>query len=150
LPEGGTALRSLAPLLPFYGVDPARVLFMGTSRWDNSDTVREPALRGGVFAASDKEAREAFLSDFERTYGNEPSTLASLAYDAVQLGAIVADGDPRERINRVESPLGFYGTDGYLRFGPDGRPERGLAVYRIRDGQFSVIDPAPRGPAPES
>lgn len=150
LPEGGTALRSLAPLLPFYGIDPSRVLFMGTSRWDNSDTVREPALRGGVFAASDKEARETFLDDFERAYGDAPLSLASLAYDAVQLGAVVADGDPRERINRVESPLGFYGTDGYLRFGPDGRPERGLAVYRIRDGQFRVVDPAPRGPAPES
>lgn len=150
LPEGGTALRSLAPLLPFYGIDPSRVLFMGTSRWDNKDTVREPALRGGVFAASDKDARETFLSDFERAYGNAPSSLASLAYDAVQLGAVVADGDPRERINRVESPLGFYGTDGYLRFGADGRPERGLAVYRIRDGQFRVIEPAPRGPAPES
>lgn len=150
LPEGGTALRSLAPLLPFYGIDPARVLFMGTSRWDNSDTVREPALRGGVFAASDKDARAAFLTDFERAYGSEPSSLASLAYDAVQLGSIAADGDPRERIARVESPLGFYGTDGYLRFGAEGRPERGLAVYRIRDGQFRVIDPAPRGPAPES
>lgn len=150
LPEGGTALRSLAPLLPFYGIDPSRVLFMGTSRWVNKDTVREPALRGGVFAASDKDARETFLSDFERAYGNAPSSLASLAYDAVQLGAVVADGDPRERINRVESPLGFYGTDGYLRFGADGRPERGLAVYRIRDGQFRVIEPAPRGPAPES
>lgn len=150
LPEGGTALRSLAPLLPFYGIDPSRVMFMGTSRWDSSATVREPALRGGVFAASDKEARETFLNDFERAYGNAPSSLASLAYDAVQLGSIVADGDPRERITRVESPLGFYGTDGYLRFGPDGRPDRGLAVYRIRDGQFQVIDPAPRGPAPES
>jgi ABC-type branched-subunit amino acid transport system substrate-binding protein len=150
LPEGGTALRSLAPLLPFYGIDPSRVLFMGTSRWDNNDTVREPALNGGVFAASDKEARETFLIDFERAYGDAPTSLASLAYDAVQLGAIVADGDPRTRIERVESPLGFYGADGYLRFGPDGRPDRGLAVYRIREGQFRVVDPAPRGPAPES
>lgn len=150
LPEGGTALRSLAPLLPFYGIDPSRVLFMGTSRWDNNDTVREPALSGGVFAAADKEARETFLIDFERAYGDAPSSLASLAYDAVQLGAIVADGDPRGRIERVESPLGFYGADGYLRFGPDGRPDRGLAVYRIRDGKFRVVDPAPRGPAPES
>lgn len=150
LPEGGTALRSLAPLLPFYGIDPSRVLFMGTSRWDNDDTVREPALSGGVFAASDKEARETFLIDFERAYGGDPSSLSSLAYDAVQLGAIVADGDPRTRIDRIESPLGFYGADGYLRFGGNGRPDRGLAVYRIRDGQFRVIDPAPRGPAPES
>jgi ABC-type branched-subunit amino acid transport system substrate-binding protein len=150
LPEGGTALRSLAPLMPFNGVDPARVMFMGTSRWDNRDTAREPALGGGVFAAADKEARAAFLTDYERAYGDTPSSLASLAYDAVQLGAIVADGDPRTRIRRIESPLGFYGTDGYVRFGPDGRPDRGIAVFRVMDGQFRVIDPAPRGPAPES
>lgn len=150
MPEGGTALRSLAPLLPFYGIDPAEVLFMGTSRWDDPGTAREPALRGGVFAAADKEARAAFIADYDRAYGRSPSSLASLAYDAVQLGALVADGDPRRRIERVESRAGFFGTDGYLRFAPDGRPERGLAVYRIIDGQFRVDDPAPRGPAPET
>lgn len=150
LPEGGTALRSLAPLLPFYGVDPERVLFMGTSRWDNQDTSREPALNGGVFAAADNEARQNFLEDYDRTYDQEPSSLASLAYDAVLLGGVVADGDPRARLDRVESPLGFYGTGGYIRFSPDGRPERGLAVYRILDGRFEVVDPAPRGPTPES
>lgn len=150
MPEAGTALRSLAPLLPFYGVDPEHVLFMGTSRWDDRTIAREPALRGGVFATSDKDAREAFLSDYERAYGDEPSSLASLAYDAVQLGALVADGDPRGRIERIESPVGFYGTDGYLRFTPDGRPERGLAVYSVMDGNFRLVDPAPRGPTPES
>jgi ABC-type branched-subunit amino acid transport system substrate-binding protein len=150
MPEAGTALRSLAPLLPFYGVDPERVLFMGTSRWDDRETAREPALRGGVFAASDKTPRDAFLSAYEQAYGDDPESLASLAYDAVQLGALAAEGDPRGRIDRIESTIGFYGTDGYLRFGPDGRPERGLAVYQIIDGRFRVVDPAPRGPASQS
>lgn len=150
MPEAGTALRSLAPLLPFYGVDPERVLFMGTSRWDDKAIAREPALRGGVFADSDKDARENFLIEYDRAYGDEPTSLASLAYDAVQLGALVADGDPRGRLERIESPIGFYGTDGYLRFTPDGRPERGLAVYSVMDGDFVLIDPAPRGPTPES
>jgi hypothetical protein len=150
MPEAGTALRSLAPLLPFYGVDPERVLFMGTSRWDDKTIAREPALRGGVFATSDKEARDAFLTEYERAYGDAPTSLASLAYDAVQLGALVADGDPRGRLDRIESPVGFYGTDGYLRFTPEGRPERGLAVYTVMDGDFDLVDPAPRGPVPES
>ena len=150
LPEGGISLRSLAPLLPFYGVDPARVMFMGTSRWDDREAAHEPALRGGVFAATDKEARSAFLADYERAYGDAPSSLASLAYDAVQLGAVAADGDPLSRVRRIENSLGFYGTDGYLRFGSNGRPDRGLAVYRVDNGQFQIIDPAPRGLTPES
>ena len=150
LPEGGTALRSLAPLLPFNGVDPARVQFMGTSRWDDESTVREPALGNGIFAAADKDARADFLRDYERSFGEKPSVLSSLAYDAVAIGAFVADGDPKERTRRMESYEGFYGTDGYVRFGPDGRPDRGLAIYRIRNGSFRLEDPAPRGPTPES
>ena len=149
LPEGGIQLRSLAPLLPFNGIDPARVMFMGTSRWEDTDTAREPALNDGVFAAADAESSEAFDAAFERAYGDEPTSLASLAYDAVLLGAFIADGDPDTRYERAEDPLGFYGADGFVRFSADGRPERGLAVYRIRNGAFRLVDPAPRGPAPE-
>jgi len=55
----------------------------------------------------------------------------------------VADGDPKKRRIRIEDPQGFYGADGAIRFGADGRPQRGLAVYEIRNGRFVVIDPAP-------
>ena len=144
LPEGGNALRSLAPLFPYYEVDPADVQFMGTGRWNNADTAREPALNRGIFAGPDKDAQQPFLDSYDRTYGEDPSNLATLAYDAVTLGAFIADGDPRTRRARAEDPSGFYGVDGLVSFGPDGRPNRGLAVYKINYGQFSVLDPAPR------
>jgi hypothetical protein len=144
LPEGGTALRSLAPLLPYYEVDPAKVQFMGTSQWANPDTVREPALNRGIFAGPDKDTQQPFLDAYDRTYGETATNLASLAYDAVMVGAFVADGDPRQRYNRAQNPEGFYGVDGLVSFDADGRPDRGLAVYQIRNGRFIVIDPAPR------
>ena len=144
LPEGGTALRSLAPLLPYYEVDPAKVQFMGTSQWADPDTVREPALNRGIFAGPDKDTQQPFLDAYDRTYGETATTLASLAYDAVMVGAFVADGNPRERYARAENPQGFYGVDGLVSFDADGRPDRGLAVYQIRNGRFVVIDPAPR------
>ncbi|MEP3655752.1 MAG: penicillin-binding protein activator [Litorimonas sp.] len=144
LPEGGTALRSLAPLLPYYEVDPARVQFMGTSRWADPDTVREPALNRGVFAGPDKDAQQPFLDAYDRTYGETATNLASLAYDAVMMGAFVADGNPKLRYDRAENPEGFYGVDGLVSFDADGKPDRGLAVYQIRNGRFVVIDPAPR------
>ena len=144
LPEGGTALRSLAPLFPYYDVDPAKVQFLGTSLWKNDETVREPALSGGIFAAADQEAKRPFLDNYDRTYGDDASRLASLAYDAVAVGAYVADGDPRGRMNRAEDPNGFYGVDGLVRFNPDGTPDRGLAVYQIKNGRFVIIDPAPK------
>ena len=144
LPEGGNALRSLAPLLPYYEVDPADVQFMGTARWQDKDTVREPALAGGIFAGPDKEARTRFEENYDRTYGEDASNLASLAYDAVTLGAYIADGDPKERRYRAEDPSGFYGVDGLVSFDSSGRPDRGLAVYTIRNGRFVLLDPAPK------
>ena len=144
LPEGGNALRSLAPLLPYYDIDPADVQFMGTSRWASEDTVREPALAGGIFAGPDKDARENFSQNYDRVYGEEASALASLAYDAVMVGAFIADGDPKNKRYRAEDPKGFYGVDGLVSFESDGRPQRGLAVYTIRNGRFIVLDPAPR------
>lgn len=144
LPEGGTALRSLAPLLPYYNVNPTAVQFLGTGLWKNNATVREPALNGGVFAGPDPDAQADFEASYDRAYGENNSRLASLAYDAVAIGAYVADGRPRDRMERLEDPNGFYGADGLIRFEADGKPQRGLAVYQIRNGKFVVIDPAPR------
>lgn len=144
LPEGGTALRSLAPPLLYYEDGMSEVQFLGTGLWHREETVREPALSGGLFAGPDQEARRVFEVDFDRTYGQEPSRLASLAFDAVNFGVIVADGDPRGRRARIEDSRGFFGADGLVRFNTDGTPDRGLAVYQIRNGRFEIVDPAPR------
>ncbi len=143
LPEGGTPLRSLAPLLPYYDIDPADVQFMGTSLWHREETVREPALNGGIFAGPDQTVRSAFVEAYDRRYGDEASRLASLAFDAVNVGAFVADGNPKSRTKRLEDENGFFGVDGFVRFRSNGTPERGLAVYQIQNGRFEIIDPAP-------
>ena len=143
LPEGGVPLRSLAPLLPYYDIDPERVQFLGTSLWHKDEVVREPALNGGIFAAPDKMAQQNFLDLYDRQYGEEPSRLASLAYDAVNIGAVVADGTVETRQERVEDRRGFYGADGMIRWAEDGKPDRGLAIYQIQNGRFVIIEPAP-------
>ena len=144
LPEGGTALRSLAPLLVFTDRRLAGVQLLGTSLWEQGGVSREPALQGGRYASADPEARRGFASSYERAYGSEPSGLASLAHDAVLFGAAVADGEARERRARVENREGFYGADGFVRFRADGQPVRGLAVFELRGGEARVLEPAPR------
>lgn len=144
LPEGGTPLRSLAPLLPYYDVDPADVQFLGTGLWHNEGVVREPALNGGIFAGPPQETRKVFIDSFDQQYGEAPSRLASLAYDAVGVGAVVATGKPSGRRVRAEDPSGFFGADGLIRFNRDGTPDRGFAIYQIQNGRFVVIEPAPR------
>jgi ABC-type branched-subunit amino acid transport system substrate-binding protein len=144
LPEGGTPLRSLAPLLTYFEEDLRGVQLMGTGLWHRDEVVREPALKNGVFAGPDMEARQVFNGNYDATYGEEPSRLSSLAYDAVNIGAYIAGVEKKDQTEALTEPAGFYGVDGLVRFTPGGTPERGLAVYQVRNGRFVVIDPAPK------
>ncbi len=144
LPEGGVRLRMLAPLLPYHDVDPLIVKFLGTGLWNDPETVREPALRGGWFAGPDQEARDQFSQAFVTAYGDEPSRIASHAYDAVLLTLHLASGRDGFSQRAVESPDGYLGADGLFRFASDGRIQRGLAIYEVHPSGFRTIDPAPR------
>lgn len=144
LPEGGTPLRSLAPLLTYFEEDLRGVQLMGTGLWHREEVVREPALKNGVFAGPDIEARQVFNGRYDATYGEEPSRLSSLAYDAVNIGAYIVGVAKKDQAKAFTEPAGFYGVDGLVRFTTGGTPERGLAVYQVRNGRFIVIDPAPK------
>ena len=143
LPEGGTKLRALGPLLISQAVDPLVVRFLGTGLWNDPDLLREPALRGGWFAGPDLTAREAFETGFEETYGSEPSRIASLAYDAMALAAHLEGGEAGFSRDAIENEQGFFGADGLFRFDETGMIERGLAIYEMRSRGFFEIEPAP-------
>ena len=145
IPEQGNILRSLAPMLAYYDVDPRQVRFLGTGLWDDPDIVREPSLLGGWFAAPAPETRLAFAENFQQAYNRTPPRISSLAYDAVMLAATLAGGPKGARfgVDDLTDPNGFFGMDGLFRFLPDGRAERGLAIIEVTRKGFEVIQPAP-------
>ncbi len=147
MPEQGTLLRALAPLLPYYNVDITSVKILGVSAWNNPRLTREPALRGGWFAAPDPTITAAFEKRYEAAFGAMPPRLASLAYDATLLAARLATRpDPNARFNAeaIADPNGYFGADGLFRLNIDGSIERGLAILEIQPGGIQTIDPAPR------
>jgi ABC-type branched-subunit amino acid transport system substrate-binding protein len=145
LPEGGTLLRALAPLLPYYDVDPHAVKFLGTGLWDDPIIGKEPALDGGWFAAPSPDAQDAFLSRYRDAYGTVPPRIASLSFDGVALAGSLARAPKHDRFTQsaLTNPNGFTGIDGIFRFTADGSTERGLAVLEVTDQGFKVISPAP-------
>ena len=70
--EGGAKLREIAPLLPFDGIDPDKVKFLGTGLWDEPGLGTEPALEGGWYAAPDPALRAAFTERFTALYKRPP------------------------------------------------------------------------------
>lgn len=158
LPEGGARLRALAPLLPFFDIDPRAVRFLGTGLWDDPSLGSEPALVGGWYAGPAPEGFAEFARRFEQGFGRRPPRLASLAYDATALVGILArrpgeapgTATPFDEAALV-NPDGFAGYDGIFRFQTNGLVQRGLAVLEIqRRGGGRVIDPAPASFQPPS
>lgn len=143
LPASGDDLRMLAPSLLFADIDPLLVKFVGTGLWRNPESAREPALAHGWFAGPDAELRARFEASYQDAYGESPSRLAGLGYDAASLAVLMTANAGGIDRALIEDRNGFLGVDGLFRMRADGRVERGLALYTIRNGQFEVLDPAP-------
>jgi len=147
VPEGGELLRSLAPLLLFFEVNPAKVKLLGTGLWDDRSLIHEPSLTGGWYASSPQDLSQAFLKKFEEYYNYTPQRISSLAFDAMSLIANLSRNEIKaERYSKenLENSNGFTGVDGIFRFKNDGTAERGLAVIEIQPSGFKTISPAPK------
>ncbi|MQP65742.1 ABC transporter substrate-binding protein [Niveispirillum sp. SYP-B3756] len=152
--EGGTKLREIASLFPFFDIDPAPGRLLGTGLWDEGGLGREPALIGGWYAAPPSEGRQAFEQRFQQLYGYKPHRLATLAYDATALAAVLAKAGGRDGFDpaALTNPNGFAGVEGIFRLVPSGVSERGLAVMEVTRTGSSLVDPAPTSfqPTPSS
>lgn len=147
LAEGSARQRAIAALLPFYDIDPGRVRVMGTFLWDEDPSIgSEPALTGAWYAAPEPAGREDVWKSYRDVFGTAPPRLASLAYDATALAAVLAQNPsgPLFDAETLTTATGFQGTDGLFRFLPGGRSERGLAVLELTRARPAVVAPAPR------
>ena len=143
--DGGKRLQSVAALLPFYDIDPSKVKVLGTGQWDVPGIGAEPALLDAWYAAPQPSARAEFVAVYSDNFGHIPPRLATLAYDATALTAVLskARGGPDFSAATLTMPNGFEGRDGIFRFLPGGAIERGLAVLQVQQKNAKVISPAP-------
>lgn len=143
--DGGERLRAIGAHLPVHGLQSPDVRILGTGAWDNQAVGSEPALIGGWYAAPSPDYRETFAAQYRQAYGEAPPRLATLAYDAAALAAVLARNPgffPFDE-TAITDPKGFLGRDGIFRFGADGVAQRGLAVLEVDRGGSHVISPAP-------
>lgn len=144
LPLGGAELRRVAGQLSSVGFSKQRVKLLGTGLWDEADVGKgEPFLAGAVYAAPEPEKRAAFTAAYQQGYGQQPPRLATLAYDATALAAVLARSGGRFDRIAITNPSGFAGLDGIFRFAPDGHVERGLAVHELTPEGSKIVEPSP-------
>jgi ABC-type branched-subunit amino acid transport system substrate-binding protein len=141
----GGLLKAISSTMSFNGADKNRVKLLGTGTWDDPSLAREASLEGAWYAAPAPNADEQFVAKYRATFNAAPPQLASLAYDAVSLVALLAQGAPYHRFTQTAlmDPNGFAGVNGIFRFNPDGTSERGLAVLELTPNGPQVVSPAP-------
>jgi branched-chain amino acid transport system substrate-binding protein len=147
IPDFGDRLAQIASQLHLHEIDPARIKFLGIPLWDDARTYREPSLLGGWFAAPPPEGRRNFERQYREVYGRPPPRVATLAYDAVALAAVLArDKGPNGAdysLGVLTNPAGFAGIEGIFRLTPTGQVERGYAVLEVQRGNPRALSPAP-------
>jgi branched-chain amino acid transport system substrate-binding protein len=143
--ETGQRLRNMSALMAYYDIDTPKIRLLGTNAWEDPTLGREPGLVGAWFAAPDPALRANFEQHFQTSYNRAPPRLATLAYDATGLAAVLArhDGPADYSARALRDPSGFAGVDGIFRFGESGVVERGLAILEIQQKGLATIVPAP-------
>ena len=143
MPVGGNQTDIISSALSFNGFTPNTTRRIGTGLWDDQRIASQKSMEGAWFAAPSHKQRKSFERRYSETYGQNPVRIASLAYDATALAAVLAQNNGGFSYGNIINANGFSGTDGIFRFQPNGLVERGLAVFEIRSGQIVEIESAP-------
>ena len=142
LPDYSIRLLEIAPLLPFYDVDPNKVRFVGTGVWDESIFFDEPSLQGGIFPGIEEQKRKDFFNDFYHIYKEKPIRTATIPYDLIGIISHI--------VNKKMNLLDTYNLldNGNIKFdGIDGKFYfkkhiifRELNILQIKNGVVKKIN----------
>jgi len=119
LPDYSIRLLEIAPLLPFYDVDPNKVKFVGTGVWDDKIFFDEPSLQGAIFSGIDEINRLTFFKDYEKIYQEKPIRTATLPYDLLGIVSYIINKEMtiEEAYDLLNnSQIKFDGIDGKFFF----------------------------------
>jgi ABC-type branched-subunit amino acid transport system substrate-binding protein len=125
-------ISMLASILPYYDVDPKKVVYIGNSLWANKVALKEPALEKGIFTDFSKKKFGNFELEYSEAFNVKPHQIAYLAFDLVGLISNLQKKNKRINISNITANNGFIGTNGLFRFRSDGSIQRSLSVFQIK------------------
>jgi ABC-type branched-subunit amino acid transport system substrate-binding protein len=144
LPDDGQRLRRTGEQWAAQGVPPDRVTLLGTMLWDDAHPGDIPSLAGGWYAMAPAAGYAEFAKRYAKAFGGQPPRLASLAYDATAIAAVLGKRSAHDFSPGIlTNPQGFAGVDGLFRLNLDGTNTRAYAIKEVvPNGQPKEIVPA--------
>ncbi len=138
----GLNLLQVAPLLPYYDIDPNIVQFMGTGVIDDKTFFYEPSLQGAIYPGIPETSRINVINNYMEIYDDEFLRISTLPYDLIGLINFIYTkeykfGDVIKLLNNPNKK--FDGIDGNFYF-KDNMIERDLNILKINNGNSFVIN----------
>lgn len=141
IPEGGRALARVISAVLYEEIPLEGIQLLGTGQWDDPNNFANHALSGAWIAAPDPQERFSFNGKYKQAYGEEPSRLATLAYDVISMLAILRrhHGEQAFSVAALTQSRGFDGVDGVFRLQQNGITERKLAILEVTQQGLRVL-----------
>ena len=138
----GLNLLQVAPLLPYYDIDPNIVQFMGTGVIDDKTFFFEPSLQGAIFPGVPEIKRINLINKYTEIYEEEFMRFSTLPYDLIGLINFIYTkkynfSDVIKLLNNPNKK--FDGIDGSFYF-KNNLIERELDILEINNGNSFVIN----------
>lgn len=146
IPDEAKATGQIFPTFSYRDIENIR--FLGPAAWYSPEFLARSEGYGpraffveGFFPQSQDATTKKFVEKYQAAFGQEPSSLDAVAYDAANVleHAMNQAGNDRTRLeilDRLKSLRGFPGTTGRLTY-RDGVFLRELKVLTVRDGKFA-------------
>ncbi len=142
LPDYSIRLLEIAPLLPFYDIDPQKVQFVGTGVWDDRAFFTEPTLQGAIFSGIEEKYRDEFFTDYTYVYNERPLRTATIPYDLMGVLSYLVNENfsIQETSNFLNSgKIKFDGIDGKFYF-LNNIISRELNILEIQNGYVKKLN----------
>ena len=142
LPDYSIRLLQIAPLLPFYDIDPNVVQFVGTGVWDNEIFFNERSLQKSIFPGVNKSKRKDYFDDYYMYYNHKPMRTITMPYDLVGIIAYIINNNYKtEDVFTLlnDQSNNFDGIDGRFSFNKN-IITRKLNILKILEGKAVLIE----------
>lgn len=140
--ESGNRLKSMASMFAYNDIMYPDILFIGTSAWENTNLSKETILYHSVYPMVSKSYGTYFSNKYNETFGEQPKTVYSFAYDSVLLASILSEKNKNDLATGITSKSGFIGINGFFKILPTGQSFHSLEMLEVTKDGTTVVSPA--------
>ena len=140
--DSGNRLKSMVSMFAYNDIMYPDVLFLGTSAWDNTNLSKETILYHGVYPMVSKSYGTYFADKYKETFGEQPKSIYSFAYDSVLLASGLSTKSQKDLDAALTSKSGFIGVNGFFKILPTGQSYHSLEMLEVTKEGPKIVSKA--------